>query len=92
MKSDGGIYPDTVCVLDTMPDILYRISTDVVLFDFINNYCLKNPTIGKMEDFVVSDSLFDEFVDFIRPEMKFDSLSDLRKQIESDVSILTPRA
>lgn len=89
VKSDGGIYPDTVCVLDTMPDILYRISTDVVLFDFINNYCLKNPTIGKMEDFVVSDSLFDEFVDFIRhSNFKFESNSSKALEMLKDMAEL----
>lgn len=89
VKSDGGIYPDTVCVLDTMPDILYRISTDVVLFDFINNYCLKNPAIGKMEDFEVSDSLFDEFVDFIRhSNFKFESNSSKALEMLKDMAEL----
>lgn len=89
VKADGGIYPDTVCKLDTMPDIMYRITTDVVLFDFINNFCVQNPSIAPMEEFEVSDSLFDEFVDFIHhSDFKFESNSSKALKMLEDMARL----
>lgn len=89
VKTDGGIYPDTVCKLDTMPDIMYRITTDVVLFDFINNYCIDNPVIAPMEEFVVTDSLFDEFVDFVHnSDFEFESNSSKALEVLKDMAEL----
>ena len=89
VKSDGGIYPDSVCKLDTMPDILYRLTTDVVLFDFVNKFCIENKQIAPMEEFEVTDALFDEFVDYVHnSDFKFESNSSKALDLLKDMAKL----
>ncbi|MBO7261193.1 MAG: S41 family peptidase [Bacteroidaceae bacterium] len=89
VKADGGIYPDSVCKLDTMPDILYRLTTDVVLFDFVNKYCIENKQIAPMEEFEVTDALFDEFVDYVhKSDFKFESNSSKALDLLKDMAKL----
>ncbi len=66
VKDGGGIRPDVECKLDTMPDILYYLSTDVALFDFVNEFCANNKTIAQMDELEVSDALFESFCDYIQ--------------------------
>lgn len=76
VRDGGGIRPDIPCAADTMPDIMFYLSTDVVLFDFLNKYCLEHEFIPQVDDFVVSDSLYNEFKDFVRnSDFKFTSRS-----------------
>ena len=76
VRDGGGIRPDVTCPVDTMPDLMYYLSTDVVLFDFLNDYCLKHSSIPEIDDFFVSDSLYGEFTDFVRKsDFKFTSRS-----------------
>ena len=65
VKDGGGITPDVICNPDTMPDILYALSQDVVLFDYANEYCLKHESIAPMDEYVFTDSEYDEFVDYV---------------------------
>lgn len=89
VKADGGIYPDSVCKLDTMPDILYRLTTDVVLFDFVNKFCIENKQIAPMEEFEVTDALFDEFVDYVhKSDFKFESNSSKALDLLKDMAKL----
>ena len=76
VRDGGGITPDIKCAPDTMPDILYYLSTDVVLFNFLNDYCAAHDTIAPADRFIVSDSLYDAFTDYVtKSDFKFTSRS-----------------
>lgn len=76
VRDGGGIRPDVFCQADTMPEIMYYLSTDVVLFDFLNKYCREHESIPPVAEFTVSDSLYNEFTDFVRKsDFKFTSQS-----------------
>lgn len=82
VKDGGGIRPDVGCKLDTMPDILYYLSTDVTLFNFVNEFCAKNNSIAPMDEFEVSDTLFQKFCDYIQ-ESGFSFTSNSSKALKS---------
>ena len=76
VRDGGGIRPDIKCVADTMPDIMYYLSNDVVLFDFVNQFCVDNKTIAPASEFVISDSLYNAFKEFVKnSDFKFTSRS-----------------
>jgi carboxyl-terminal processing protease len=82
VKDGGGIRPDVECRLDTMPDILYYLSTDVTLFDFVNEFCANNKTIAPVNEFEVSDTLFESFCDYIQ-KSGFSFISNSSKALKA---------
>ena len=65
VRDGGGVRPDVICMGDTIPEIVYALTTDELMFDFITNYCLKNPSIQPIDLFLVSDSLYQSFKEYI---------------------------
>jgi carboxyl-terminal processing protease len=86
VRDGGGIRPDVVCKPDTMPDILYYISQNVVLFDFINEWCSKHETIAPAQDFSLTDQDYNDFKEFVcNSDFKYESNSG--KALESLIKI-----
>ena len=65
VRDGGGIRPDVVCKQDTMPDILYYISQNVVLFDFVNEWSSRHETIAPADKFVLTDDDYNAFKEFV---------------------------
>ena len=86
VRDGGGIRPDIECKPDTMPDILYSISQNVVLFDFVNDWCTKHPTIAPMGEFKLSDDDYNAFKEFVSAS-DFKYVSNSSKALESLVRI-----
>ncbi len=90
VRDGGGIRPDVVCKQDTMPDILYYLSQNVVLFDYVNDWCTKHATIAPAQDFKLTDEDYNEFKEFVcNSDFKFESnsskaLTSLRKLAERE--------
>lgn len=82
----GGITPD----VKIEPEDFARITQELVLqdlcFDFVNTYALKHPEISSVKDFVITDDIYNQFIDFLK-EKKFtyetDSQQILEKLIET---------
>lgn len=86
VRDGGGIRPDVLCKQDTMPDILYYISQNVVLFDFVNEWCSKHESIPEVNEFSLSDEDYNAFKDFVcKSDFKYESNSG--KALESLVRI-----
>ena len=86
VRDGGGIRPDVACIPDTMPDILYNIAQNVVLFDFVNDWCSKHPTIAPMEEFKLTDEDYNAFKEFVcNSDFKF--VSNSSKALESLIKI-----
>ena len=76
VRDGGGIRPDVECIQDTMPDILYYLAQNVVLFDFVNDWCLKHEKIAPVEDFTLTDEDYNAFKDFVsKSDFKYESNS-----------------
>ena len=76
VRDGGGIRPDVECIQDTMPDILYYLAQNVVLFDFVNDWCLKHEKIAPVEDFTLTDEEYNAFKDFVsKSDFKYESNS-----------------
>ena len=86
VRDGGGIRPDVACIPDTMPDILYNIAQNVVLFDFVNEWCSKHPSIAPMEEFALTDDDYNQFKEFVsNSEFKF--VSNSSKALNSLIRI-----
>ena len=82
VRDGGGIRPDVECKQDTMPDIVYYIAQNVVLFDFVNEWCSKHETIAPAQDFSLTDDDYNAFKEFVcNSNFKYESSSG--KALES---------
>ena len=82
VRDGGGIRPDVEIKPDTMPDILYYISQNVVLFDFVNEWCTGHETIAPAADFKLTDDDYNAFKEFVcNSDFKYESNSG--KALES---------
>ena len=76
VRDGGGIRPDVECKQDTMPDILYYIAQNVVLFDFVNEWSSKHETIAPADKFVLTDDDYNAFKEFVcNSDFKYESNS-----------------
>ena len=76
VRDGGGIRPDVECKQDTMPDILYYLSQNVVLFDFVNDWCSRHESISPARDFRLTDQDYEDFKDFVcKSDFKYESNS-----------------
>lgn len=82
VRDGGGIRPDVAVKQDTMPDIVYNLSMDVVLFDYVNQYCIEHKSIAPVEDFVFSDEDYVKFIDFVE-NSNFQYVSQSSKALKS---------
>ena len=86
VRDCGGIRPDVECKPDTMPDILYYIAQNVVLFDFVNDWCSKHSTIAPASQFALTDQDYSDFKEFVcNSDFKYESNSS--KALESLVKL-----
>ncbi|MDD2962034.1 MAG: S41 family peptidase [Muribaculaceae bacterium] len=68
VRDGGGISPD-ITVEYPMPNrLIYNIVLGNWAFDFATRYASKHPTIPAVEDFTITDSIFNEFKQFIDPK------------------------
>lgn len=86
VRDGGGIRPDVDCKPDTMPDILYYLSQNLVLFDFVSDWCTRHETISPAVDFKLTDEDYNDFKEFVcKSDFKYESNSG--KALESLIKI-----
>ena len=61
VRDGGGIRPDIEVKLDKTPNIVYYLVNDDMIFDYATQYCIQHPTIGKVEDFRLTDADYADF-------------------------------
>lgn len=77
VRDAGGVGPDLVIKADTLPNILYYLVRDNIIFDYATQYCLKHPTVAPVEKFTVTDADYNEFKDFVKKgNFKYDRQSE----------------
>lgn len=79
VRDGGGITPDLKVEMPEGNRLLYNIVNDFWSFDFANRYATlhDSASVGGPTDFVVGDTIFEEFKRYIDPEkFKYDRLCE----------------
>jgi len=88
VRDGGGVTPDLTIEQDTMPNIVYYLMSDNLIFDYATEYCQKHPTVAKAEDFKLTEEDFADFKAFVKQkDFKYDQqtermLKDLKRMAE----------
>jgi len=65
VRDGGGITPDVVVNIDTVPTVISYLGASDEYFDYVTKYVNEHPAISSPADFEFIDEDFDQFVDFI---------------------------
>lgn len=85
VRDGGGITPDIKVTYPTANRLTYNIVRDNWAFDYATRFAATTPTIASAHDFVITDSIFNDFKKFIDPnKFQYDKvcekmLSDLKE-------------
>ena len=88
VRDGGGIRPDIEPKGEELSTLIYYLMQDMTIFDFANEFCLKNSSIESAATFEISDETYDEFKKFIKAKkfsydlMSVKALEDLKKLTE----------
>ncbi len=77
VRDGGGITPDIEVKYPKVNRLAYNIVKDFWAFDFATKYAHENKSIPAIEDFVVTDTIYNQFKGFINPEkFQYDKLCE----------------
>ena len=65
VKDGGGINPDIVINNDDVSDISISLINKRLIFDFATHFRYKNESIDKVENFEVTDEIYNDFMSFL---------------------------
>ena len=68
VRDGGGITPDVNVTYPELSRIVYNIISDLWAFDFANKYYAEHPEAPKIDEFVITDEIYNDFKNFIDPE------------------------
>ncbi len=84
----GGVDPDIIIDLDSIPKILYSLINKQLIFQFGNDYSSSKEKIPSPEIFNVSDSIYEAFIKFVNnTEFKFETISEKKIKELNEVLI-----
>lgn len=66
VRDGGGVTPDVEIPAEKLPNLLFYLANNEVLFDFATTYAYANPTIAPAEEFEISDTLYEEFKEAVK--------------------------
>lgn len=67
VRDGSGVTPDIDVEYPEMNRLIYNIINDNWAFDYATKFRSENDTIVSVEDFVITDSIFEDFKEFIDP-------------------------
>ena len=77
VRDGGGVMPDIVVKEDKLPNILFYLVRDNLIFDYATQYCLQHPTIAEPQAFEVTDADYQAFKDMVKKaDFKYDQQSE----------------
>ena len=90
VRDGGGITPDIKVEYPQLNRLTYNIIRDEWAFNFATKFASEHPTIAPAEEFEITDSIYEQFKQFIDPsQFKYDKvcedrLKQLREAAESE--------
>ena len=77
VRDGGGVTPDVAVEQEKLPNILFYLVNDNLIFNYATQYCLKHPTIASPENFEVTDADYAEFKEMVKKaDFKYDQQSE----------------
>lgn len=77
VRDGGGVMPDIVVKQEKLPNILYYLVRDNLIFNYATQYCLNHPTIPSPEKFELTDADYDNFKAMVKKaDFKYDQQSE----------------
>ena len=61
VRDGGGVSPDIEVKQERLPNILFYLVRDNLIFDYATDYCLKHPAIASAKEFELTDADYEEF-------------------------------
>ncbi len=68
VRDGGGINPDIEHKPSDASNLLMYLMRDQLIFNFANDYAAAHPTIGDIHTFQISDSVYQDFVDYVKTQ------------------------
>lgn len=77
VRDGGGVSPDVEVKQERLPNILYYLVRDNLIFDYATDFCLKHPVIASAEKFELTDADYTDFKNKVkRADFKYDQQSE----------------
>lgn len=77
VRDGGGVTPDIEVKQEKVPNILYYLVRDNLIFDYATDYCRQHLTVATPEDFVVTDADYNAFKEKVKKaDFKYDQQSE----------------
>lgn len=77
VRDGGGVTPDITVKQEKLPNILFYLVNDNLIFNYATQYCLKHPTIASAEKFQVTDADYADFKETVKKaDFKYDQQSE----------------
>ena len=75
VRDGGGVMPDIEVKQEKLPNILFYLVRDNLIFDYATQYCLKHPSIPSPQEFKVTDADYNDFKAMVK-KAKFEGYLD----------------
>ena len=66
VRDGGGVTPDIVVKQEKLPNILFYLMNDNLIFDYATQYCLKHASVSAADRFTITDSDYAEFKEMVK--------------------------
>ena len=77
VRDGGGVSPDIEVKQERLPNILYYLVRDNLIFDYATDYCLKHPVVASAEKFELTDADYTDFKNKVKgADFKYDQQSE----------------
>ncbi|WP_373827144.1 S41 family peptidase, partial [Bacteroides heparinolyticus] len=77
VRDGGGITPDITVKQEKLPNILFYLVNDNLIFNYATDYCLKHPAIPSAEKFKVTDADYADFKAMVKKaDFKYDQQTE----------------
>lgn len=77
VRDGGGVMPDIEVKQEKLPNILFYLVRDNLIFDYATQYCLKHPGIPSPQEFKVTDADYNDFKAMVKKaDFKYDQQSE----------------
>ena len=77
VRDGGGGMPDIEVKQEKLPNILFYLVRDNLIFDYATQYCLKHPSIPSPQEFKVTDADYNDFKAMVKKaDFKYDQQSE----------------
>ena len=76
-RKEDGVTPDIAVKQEKLPNILFYLVNDNLIFNYATDYCLKHPTIPSAEKFEITDADYADFKTMVKKaDFKYDQQTE----------------